>query len=106
MSDKPTPSNHGDVLRMVTDVIASYLKKNPVAASELPGVIATVYGAFTARQAALVETAPERPEPAVPIKRSVTPDYIICLEDGKQLKMLKRPLATSYRLTPDQHRER
>jgi predicted transcriptional regulator len=106
MSDKPTPSNHGDVLRMVTDVIASYLKKNPVAASELPNVIATVYGAFTAPQTGTVEAVVERPEPAVPIKRSVTPDYIICLEDGKQLKMLKRHLATSYNLTPDEYRAR
>jgi predicted transcriptional regulator len=106
MSDKPTPSNHGDVLRMVTDVIASYLKKNPVAAGDLPGLISTVYGAFTAPQGTTVEVVAERPEPAVPIKRSVTPDYIICLEDGKQLKMLKRHLATSYGLTPDEYRAR
>jgi|SRR5579859_4500813 len=106
MSDKPTPSNHGEVLRMVTDVIASYLKKNPVAASELPNVIATVYSAFTAPQAVPTEPVIERPEPAVPIKRSVTPDYIVCLEDGKQLKMLKRHLATSYNLTPDEYRAR
>src|SRR5271167_2512747 len=106
MSDRPTPANHSDVLRMVTDVIASYLKKNPVAASDLPNVIATVYGAFTAPQASPVEAVVERPEPAVPVKRSVTPDYIICLEDGKQLKMLKRHLATSYNLTPDEYRAR
>jgi predicted transcriptional regulator len=106
MSDRPTPANHSDVLRMVTDVIASYLKKNPVAASDLPNVIATVYSAFTAPQASPVEAVVERPEPAVPIKRSVTPDYIICLEDGKQLKMLKRHLATSYNLTPDEYRAR
>jgi len=106
MSDKPTPSNHGEVLRMVTDVIASYLKKNPVAASELPGVIATVYNAFAAPQATTVEAVVERPEPAVPIKRSVTPDYIVCLEDGKQLKMLKRHLATAYGMTPDEYRAR
>ncbi|HEV2678153.1 MAG TPA: MucR family transcriptional regulator [Aliidongia sp.] len=106
MSDKPTPSSHGEVLRMVTDVIASYLKKNPVAASDLPGVIATVYGAFSAPQSGTVEPVVERPEPAVPIKRSVTPDFIICLEDGKQLKMLKRHLATSYNLTPDEYRAR
>jgi len=79
MSDKPTPSNHGDVLRMVTDVISSYLKKNPVAASDLPNVIQTVYGAFTTPQSGPVEIVAERPEPAVPIKRSVTPYYIICL---------------------------
>ena len=106
MSDKPAPSNHGEVLRMVTDVIASYLKKNPVAASDLPNVISTIYGAFTAPQSSPVEAVAERPEPAVPIKRSVTPDFIICLEDGKQLKMLKRHLATSYNLTPDEYRAR
>ena len=106
MSDKPTPSSHGEILRMVTDVIASYLKKNPVAASDLPNVISTVYGAFSAPQNGPVEAVVERPEPAVPIKRSVTPDFIICLEDGKQLKMLKRHLATSYNLTPDEYRAR
>jgi predicted transcriptional regulator len=106
MSDKPTPSSHGEILRMVTDVIASYLKKNPVAAGDLPGVISTVYGAFSAPQSGPVEAVVERPEPAVPIKRSITPDFIICLEDGKQLKMLKRHLATSYNLTPDEYRAR
>jgi len=106
MSDKPAPSSHGEILRMVTDVIASYLKKNPVAANDLPGVISTVYGAFMAPQSGPVETVVERPEPAVPIKRSITPDFIICLEDGKQLKMLKRHLATSYNLTPDEYRAR
>ncbi|MDB5359149.1 MAG: transcriptional regulator [Rhodospirillales bacterium] len=106
MSDKSTPSNHGEILRMVTDVIASYLKKNPVAANDLPGVISTVYGAFMAPQTGPVEAVVERPEPAVPIKRSITPDFIICLEDGKQLKMLKRHLATSYNLTPDEYRAR
>src|SRR5471032_1464560 len=106
MSDKPAPSSHGEILRMVTDVIASYLKKNPVSASDLPNVISTVYGAFSAPQNGPVEAVVERPEPAVPIKRSVTPDFIICLEDGKQLKMLKRHLATSYNLTPDEYRAR
>ena len=54
----------------------------------------------------MVEPEPERPQPAVPIKKSVTPEYLICLEDGKKLKMLKRHLQTSYNLTPDQYRER
>ena len=106
MSDRPTPANHSDVLRMVTDVIASYLKKNPVAASDLPNVIATVYGAFTAPQASPVEAVVERPEPAVPVKRSVTPDYIICLEDGKPMKMLKRHLLRSFNMTPEEYRRK
>jgi predicted transcriptional regulator len=105
MSDKLTPSSHGQVLRMVTDVISSYLKKNPVPSGDLPNVISSIYGALIAPHAP-VEAPEQRPEPAVPVRRSVTPDYIICLEDGKKLKMLKRHLATAYGMTPDDYRQR
>ena len=92
---------------MVADVVSHYLKKNPVAATELPSVISAVYGALCGQTAAPA-AAPEqqRPEPAVAIRRSVTPDYIICLEDGKKLKMLKRHLATAYGMTPEEYRQR
>src|SRR5579859_4034595 len=101
----PSPS-HAHILRMVTDVIASYLKKNPISASELPEVIGSVYAALSGKHAEPAEPVEQRPEPAVAIKRSVTPDFIICLEDGKKLKMLKRHLATAYGLTPDEYRQR
>ena len=91
---------------MVTDVLASYLKKNTVSVAELPTVISSVYEALSGPRAAPAPTPEPRPEPAVPVKRSVMPDYIICLEDGKKLKMLKRHLATAYGLTPDEYRQR
>jgi predicted transcriptional regulator len=106
MSDTTISPSHGHILRMVTDVISSYLKKNSVSASELPEVIGSVYAALAGRHAEPAEPVEQRPDPAVPIKRSVTPDYIVCLEDGKKLKMLKRHLATAYGLTPDEYRQR
>ena len=106
MTDETAPPSHGQLLRMVTDVISSYVKKNPVQASELPGVITSVYNALIAPSAAPAPVVEERPEPAVPVKRSITPDYLVCLEDGKKLKMLKRHLATAYGLTPDEYRQR
>ncbi len=106
MSEKPPSSSHGQILRMVTDVIASYLKKNPLPAAELPAAISAVYNALSGGREEPVEEAELRPEPAVPVKRSVTPDFIICLEDGKKLKMLKRHLATAYGMTPDDYRQR
>jgi predicted transcriptional regulator len=106
MSEISAPPSHGQILRMVTDVIASYLKKNPVSAAELPEVIGSVYAALSGKQIEPAEPVDQRPEPAVSIKRSVTPDYIVCLEDGKKLKMLKRHLATAYGMTPDEYRQR
>jgi len=106
MSETPTSPSHAQILRMVTDVIASYLKKNPVAAAELPEVIGSVYAALSGKQSEPAEPVEQRPEPAVAIKRSVTPDFIVCLEDGKKLKMLKRHLATAYGMTPDEYRQR
>src|ERR1700732_4900415 len=95
-----TPS-HGQLLRMVTDVIASYVKKNHVATNELPDIITAVYSALSQQGGEEAPAEEARPEPAVPVKRSVMPDYIVCLEDGKKLKMLKRHLATAHCLTPD-----
>lgn len=106
MSESTPTLSHGQILRLVTDVIANYLKKNPVPAAELPTVINSVYAALTGPQTAPAPAPEQRPEPAVPVKRSVTPDYIICLEDGKKLKMLKRHLATAYGLTPEEYRQR
>ncbi len=106
MSEQTSAPSHGHILRLVTDVISNYLKKNPVAAAELPGVISSVYEALSGPQTAAAPAPEQRPEPAVPVKRSVTPDFIVCLEDGKKLKMLKRHLATAYGLTPEEYRQR
>jgi predicted transcriptional regulator len=95
-----------DILKMVTEIVAAYVSKNPVAASELPGIIKNVHatlGGFSAR-APEGGTAP-RP-PAVPVKKSITPDHIVCLEDGKKLKMLKRYLRTNFDMSPEEYRAR
>jgi predicted transcriptional regulator len=106
MSEKVGGQSRSQILRMVTEVIASYLKKNPVPAAELPTVINAVYGALSGSRTAPAPAPEARPEPAVPVKRSVTADYIVCLEDGKKLKMLKRHLSTAYGMTPDEYRQR
>ena len=106
MTQKDAGAARSEVLQMVAEVISNYLKKNPVTAAELPGVIRSVYSALTGSETAPAPVGDGRPEPAVPIKKSVFPDYIVCLEDGKKLKMLKRHLATAYGLTPDEYRQR
>ena len=92
-----------ELLEYATEIVAAHVSNNTVAVSDLPDLIQQVY-----RTLASVETATsamqERPEPAVPIKKSVTNDYIVCLEDGKKLKMLKRHLKTAYDMTPDDYR--
>ncbi|CDX53852.1 Transcriptional regulatory protein ros [Mesorhizobium plurifarium] len=96
--------NKSDALiELTADVVAAYVSNNPVPLSELPALIGQVHVALKATLGA----APEKAEPltpAVPIKKSVTPDYIISLEDGKKFKSLKRHLATHYGLTPDEYR--
>jgi len=93
-----------EILELTTEIVASYVSNNAVATAELPSVIQDIYKTLIGlgTQAIL----PERPKPALPVKKSVTPDYIICLEDGKQLKMLKRHLKTAYNMTPEEYRER
>jgi predicted transcriptional regulator len=91
--------------RLAAQIVSAHVGNNSVAVSDLPGLIAQVYGAVE-KLGRPVEPVIIRPEPAAPIRKSVTPDYIICLEDGKKLKMLKRHLASAYNMTPDQYRER
>jgi predicted transcriptional regulator len=97
-------SNTGDLLSLTTEIVAAHVANNSVAVSDLPHLIQEVYR--TLSSVGSVPVVPERPQPAIAVKKSVTPDYIICLEDGKKLKMLKRHLATSYNMTPQQYRER
>jgi len=93
-----------DLLRMTTEVVSAYLGNNSVPASQISEVIGTVHSALKNLSAGTGEPEPEPLRPAVPIKKSVTPEYIICLEDGKQLKMLKRHLRTTYDMTPEEYR--
>ena len=92
-----------DLLALTSEIVAAHVANNSVPMEDLPKLIQDVHRALTA-----VSTggAVERPEPAVPIKKSVTPEYVVCLEDGKKLKMLKRHLMSSYKMTPEQYRER
>jgi len=105
MAEQTSAKNHpdGQLLRMTADVVAAYLKHNPLSSAQLPDFIGSVYASLRALENARV--VPERaPHPAIPVRKSITPDYLICLEDGKKLKMLKRHLRSSYNMTPDEYR--
>ena len=96
--------SQADLLEMTAQVVASYVGNNTITESQLPEVIRAVYVSLIALDTSgAAEEAPDQ-KPAVPVKRSITPDYIVCLEDGKKLKMLKRHLRTTCNLTPDEYR--
>lgn len=88
---------------MATEVVAAYVRNNPVPTKDLAGIISTVHSSLIDLNDGGSEEAEQR-DPAVPIRKSVRPDYIVCLEDGKKLKMLKRHLRTSYGMTPEEYR--
>lgn len=102
MAEQPKPTK---TLTLTVQIVAAHVSKNRVAVDGLPQLIEEIYKTLAEADAPSV-ARPERPRPVVPIKKSVTPDYIICLEDGKKLKMLKRHLRTAYNLTPEEYRER
>ena len=97
--DKPT----AELLEHTTRIVAAQVANNPIAVTDVPGLIATVHE--TLAKLGPEEPAP-RPEPAVSIKQSVKPEYVVCLEDGEKHKMLKRHLRTAHELTPDDYRKR
>ena len=94
----------GEMLKMTTQVVSAYLGNNPVPASQIPDVIRSVFSSLTNLDGGSPEIMPQTQKPAVTVKKSVTPEYIVCLEDGKRLKMLKRHLRTTYNMTPDEYR--
>jgi len=100
-----TPAHNEQVLELTAKVLAAYVGHNSVSSSELPALMASIYQNFS-RLGGPATATESRPDPAVPVRRSVAPEYIVCLEDGKKLKMLKRHLKTAYNMTPDQYRER
>ena len=102
MSDN---DNKSELLGHTTQIVSAYLSNNTVNTTEIPGIIDQVFKTLSKVKGESALMA-DRPQPAVPIKRSVTPDYIVCLEDGKKLKMLKRHLKTAYNMTPEEYRER
>ena len=98
-------ANSGDLLALSSEIVAAHVSKNSVAAADLPQLISQVYQSLANVGKGQTQTT-ERPDPAVPVKKSVHPDYLVCLEDGKKLKMLKRHLKTAYNMTPEQYRDR
>lgn len=95
-----------DILRMTVDIVAAYVARNPLETSQIPDVIRRVFDTLTGVPQSFTEDKHLPPAPAVPVRRSVMADYIVCLEDGRKLKMLKRHLKTAYNLTPDEYRSR
>ncbi len=98
----PESGNDTSALELVSKIVSAYVSKNNLPPGELPHLIRTVHEALKRPE----QAASSRPEPAVPIKKSIKPDYVICLEDGKKLKMLKRHLRTAYDMSPDEYRQR
>jgi predicted transcriptional regulator len=103
MTDTSAPKSD-ELLKLASDIIAAYVSNNPVPVSELPGMIKSVHSTLGGLGSGGISDALTSQKPVVPIKRSVTPEYVICLEDGKKLKMLKRYLRSNYNLTPEQYR--
>ena len=99
-------SPSADLLGLTAEIVAAHVSNNPVALADLSNLIQEVYRTLSSVGQPAAKPQPERPQPAVPIKKSITPEYLICLEDGKKLKMLKRHLQTSYNMTPEKYRER
>ena len=98
----PESENDTSSLELVSQIVSAYVSKNSLPSGELPQLIKTVHEAL--RNPGQAAASPL--EPAVPIKKSIKPDYVICLEDGKKLKMLKRHLRTSFNMTPDEYRRK
>ena len=93
-----------DILGLTTEIVSAHVGNNSVDKSELPQLIRDVHAALCSVGQGAQDA--EKPTPAVSVKKSITPDYLVCLEDGKKLKMLKRHLKTAYDMTPEQYRER
>jgi predicted transcriptional regulator len=93
------------IITLTADIVSAHVSHNSVSPDALPDLISSVFGALS-NAGNPVDVVEERREPAVSVRASVKPDYLVCLEDGKKLKMLKRHLATSYNLTPEEYRAR
>ena len=99
-----TKMSHAELLQMTTQIVSSYVSNNEISGSQIPDVIRSAYSTLSAQGIDNGEVDQNRKKPAVSVRRSVTPDYIVCLEDGKKLKMLKRHLRTAYGLSPEEYR--
>lgn len=98
-------SANEDLMSLTADIVSAYVTRNAFPADELPKLIGQVHSSITSLAAGRPAVV-EAPTPAVPVKKSITPDYIVCLEDGKKFKSLKRHLGSAYGMTPDQYRQK
>ena len=103
MSENP---KSGEFIELTADIVSAYVSNNTVSAAEIPSLISQVHSALVRVSGGHGETPSDALKPAVPVKKSITPEYIVCLEDGKKFKSLKRHLRTQYNITPEQYREK
>jgi predicted transcriptional regulator len=103
MSDNPASSHF---IELTADIVSAYVSNNSVAAGDIPALINQVHSALMQVSGGRNDVPGEPLKPAIPVKRSINPDYIVCLEDGKKFKSLKRHLRTQYNMTPEQYRDK
>ncbi|MGV9008696.1 MucR family transcriptional regulator [Brevundimonas sp.] len=96
--------DNAQLLEMTADIVSAYVGNNNVQVTEVPGLISSIHAALSQISTGVVEVEPEIKEPAVSIRKSITPDYLICLEDGRKFKSLKRHLRTKYNISPEEYR--
>lgn len=104
--DEHSVTSKGDSMRMTTDIVASFVANNKISPEEVTELIRSVHRTLAGLSNGSAEKLTERPKPAAPINKSIQHDFIICLEDGKKLKMLKRHLRSTYNMSPDDYRKR
>ncbi len=96
----------GKFIELTAEIVSAYVSNNSVPSGDLPALIGQVHSALSRVSSGHIEPSSEPPKPAVSVKKSITPDHIVCLEDGKKFKSLKRHLRTQYSMTPEQYREK
>jgi predicted transcriptional regulator len=101
-----TPHKSDELLKLATEIVAAYVSNNSIAVSELPSMIKSVHATLGGLAGSVTSEAQTTQKPAVTIKKSVTPEHIVCLEDGKKLKMLKRYLRSRYSMSPEEYRSK
>jgi predicted transcriptional regulator len=100
------PADSTQLIGLTAEIVSAYVSNNTVASSDIPALINQVHGALLRVSSGEGQPSSEPPKPAIPVKRSISPDYIVCLEDGKKFKSLRRHLRSQYNMTPEQYREK
>jgi predicted transcriptional regulator len=101
-----TDGANSSIIGLTAEIVSAYLARNEVASGDIPALISQVHSALLRVSAGQSEASADAPRPAVPVKKSIQPDFIVCLEDGKKFKSLKRHLRTQYGMSPEQYREK